>query len=399
MGKRRANGEGSIRQRPDGRWEGRYTVGVDYTTGKAINKSVFAKSQSEVRDKLRTAIAENRGPAINHKGTYTVAEWLRLWFDVYAKPNVRPSTKSNYTNLIENHIIPAIGRIKLKQLSAIQIQKLYNDTRDHGRVKRFEKTTDFSLSGRFVRAMHMVLHSCLEQAVKERLISYNPCDNCRIPKKEHKEMQIIPPEQIGAYLKQAGESGVLPMFYLELTSGLRRGELLALLWADLDVKQRTISVSKQVGRQNGELVVSTPKTPNSIRTVVIPQQAVELLTQEHEKHPDSPYLFMSPRTGGMWSPDAVGRIHKNLLKRAGIDQSVRFHDLRHTFATLALQNGVDVKTVSSMLGHYSAGFTLDTYTHVTNKMQQDAADKMGGFMDAAIPEKSECKIIPFERVV
>lgn len=158
------------------------------------------------------------------------------------------------------------------------------------------------------------------------------------------------------------------------------------------------NTSKQLGRLNGELVVSTPKTPNSIRTVVIPQQAVDLLVAEHEKHPDSPYLFPSPRTGGMFSPDSAGRIHKTLLKKAGIDEGVRFHDLRHTFATLALQNGVDVKTVSSMLGHYSAGFTLDTYTHITTKMQQEAADKMGGFMDAAMPEESECKIIPFEQV-
>jgi integrase len=211
-------------------------------------------------------------------------------------------------------------------------------------------------------------------------------------------MKIIPPEKVGEYLRQAGECGVLPMFYLELTSGLRRGELLALLWTDLNVEQRTISVSKQLGRLNGELVVSTPKTPNSIRTVVIPQQAVDLLIAEHEKHPDSPYLFPSPRTGGMFSPDSAGRIHKTLLRKAGIDESVRFHDLRHTFATLALQNGGDVKTVSSMLGHYSAGFTLDTYTHITTKMQQEAADKMGGIMDAAMPEENECKIISFEQL-
>lgn len=383
MGKRRANGEGSIRKRADGRWEARYTVGVDYSTGKSISKSVFGKSQAEVKEKLKTAIHENRGPAINHKGDYTVAEWMRLWFELYSKPNIRPSTVGNYTNIIENHIIPVIGRIKLKQLTAIHIQKLYNDTKSGGRVKRNEKTTDLSLSIRFVRALHMVLRGCLQQAVKERLINHNPCDNCRIPKLDKKEMKIIPPEKVGEYLKQAGECGVLPMFYLELTSGLRRGELLGLLWTDLNVKQRTISISKQLGRLNGELVVSTPKTPNSIRTVVIPQQAVDLLAAEHEKHPDSPYLFPSPRTGGMFSPDSAGRIHKTLLRKAGIDVSVRFHDLRHTFATLALQNGVDVKTVSSMLGHYSAGFTLDTYTHVTTKMQQEAADKMGGFMDTA----------------
>ena len=172
---------------------------------------------------------------------------------------------------------------------------------------------------------------------------------------------------------------MLPMFYLELTSGLRRGELLALLWEDLDIAERTISVTKTLSAKTGKMTVSPPKTQNSIRKVVIPTEAVELLVEEHEKHPDSPYMFPSPVTGNMYHPDAIGRVHKKLLKQAGLPD-IRFHDLRHTFATLALQNGVDVKTLSSMLGHYSAGFTLDTYTHATMKMQIEAADKLGGFM-------------------
>ena len=136
---------------------------------------------------------------------------------------------------------------------------------------------------------------------------------------------------------------------------------------------------KTLSAKTGKMTVSPPKTQNSIRKVVIPTEAVELLVEEHEKHPDSPYMFPSPVTGNMYHPDAIGRVHKKLLKQAGLPD-IRFHDLRHTFATLALQNGVDVKTLSSMLGHYSAGFTLDTYTHATMKMQIEAADKLGGFM-------------------
>lgn len=173
------------------------------------------------------------------------------------------------------------------------------------------------------------------------------------------------------------------MFYLELASGLRRGELLALLWTDLDVEQRTISVNKSVAGRRGELKVSAPKTKHSIRKVAIPKQTVELLLQEHAQHPDNPYMFPSLVTGSMYHPDAAGRIHKKLLKESGI-KNVRFHDLRHTFATVALQNGVDIKTLSQMLGHYSSGFTLDTYTHVTTKMQQEAAEKMGTFMEMAL---------------
>ena len=172
------------------------------------------------------------------------------------------------------------------------------------------------------------------------------------------------------------------MFYLELTSGLRRGELLALTWADLDTEKRILSINKQVGRVNGALTVSQPKTPNSIRRIVLPEQTVDMLIAEHEKHTDSIYMFTSPITGTMLDPPAVGRKMKKLLKRAGIDE-IRFHDLRHTFATLSLQNGVDIKTLSNILGHYSAGFTLDTYTHVTTQMQEDAANKIGGFMENA----------------
>ena len=408
MAKKRANGEGSIRRKPNGRWEGRYTQGIDPSTGRAIQKSVSARTQAECKEKLAKAIRDNRGIPVNHNEDYTVAEWCRLWFETYSKPVIRPNTAKTYENMIENHIVPAVGGVKLKRLTAIQIQKMYNDSKTKGRVQRFEKKTDMALSGSTVRRIHMVLSSALKQAVKERIIPYNPCDNCRIPPKEKKEMTIIPPEKLGVYLSEAEKYGVLPMFFLELSSGLRRGELLALRWDDLNVRDRILSVSKQVTRIDGELVVTEPKTKNSVRKVAMSQQAVDMLVKEHEQHPDNPILFPSPRTGGYWSPDAVSRINRKLLAKAGIEEHVRFHDLRHTFATMALSSGVDIKTLSSMLGHYSAGFTLDTYTHITNDMQRGAAEKIGGFIETATAkpepeppnptEESRCKVIPFERV-
>ena len=410
MAKKRANGEGSIRRKPNGRWEGRYTLGIDPATGRAIQKSVSAKTRAECKEKLDRAIRDNRGIPMDHNEDYTVAEWCRLWFETYSKPVIRPNTAKNYRNIIENHIVPAIGMVKLKRLTAIQIQQMYNNSKAKGRVQRFETQTNAALSDSTVRRIHMVLSSALKQAVKERIIPYNPCDNCRIPRKEHREMTIIPPEKLGVYLREAEKYGVLPMFFLELSSGLRRGELLALLWDDLNVKDHILSVSKQVTRIDGELVVTEPKTRNSIRRVALSQQAVDILVREHEQHPDNPILFPSPRTGGYWSPDAVSRINRKLLEMAGIEEHVRFHDLRHTFATMALSSGVDAKTLSSMLGHFSAGFTLDTYTHITNEMQRGAAEKIGGFMETATakpepepeppnpPEESRCKVIPFERV-
>ena len=219
-------------------------------------------------------------------------------------------------------------------------------------------------------------YNCLEQAVAERLILANPTKGCRLPKLEKREMKILPEDKIGPYLAEAERRGLLAAFYLELTTGLRRGELLALLWTDLDVENMTISVSKQVNRINGELVVSQPKTPNSIRKLAIPQRAVELLVEEHAKHPHSPYLFVSPKTGTMFDPDSFRHTHEKILKAIGAEH-IRFHDLRHTFATLSLKYGVDVKTLSGALGHYDAGFTLSTYTHATEEMKRAAADTIG----------------------
>ena len=157
------------------------------------------------------------------------------------------------------------------------------------------------------------------------------------------------------------------MFYLELVSGLRKGELVALCWGDVDIQNKTISVCKQYVRNpDGSLELTRPQAENSMRPVSIPQTAVKLLIQEHNKHLGSPYLFPSPITGEMYPPDSVVNLHKQIRKDAGLPH-IRFHDLRHTFATTALQNGVDVKTVSSMLGHYDAGFTLRTYTHTTRQ--------------------------------
>lgn len=385
MAKRRANGEGNIRKRKDGRWEGRYTAAYDPATGKRITKNVLGKTQAEVKEKLQRAIADSQQLDITKTSNYTVATWLNTWYEVYAEPRLQPNTKLYYQNYINNHIIPGIGSIKLEKLTTIQIQRFYNKLQKSGRVQRDNQVAlkDKSLSPRVVRGVHTLLSNCLEQAVAERLILVNPAKGCKLPKLEKKEMQILPQEKIGLYLAEADRRGLLALFYLELTTGLRRGELLALLWTDLDAEARTISVTKQVNRINGELVVSQPKTQNSIRTLAIPQQAVDLLTEEHRKHLGNPYMFPSPKTGTMYDPDAFRRIHDKILKAIGAEH-VRFHDMRHLFATLSLKNGVDVKTLSGALGHYSAGFTLNTYTHATAQMKQDAADTIGAVISQAM---------------
>ncbi|MBD5084003.1 MAG: hypothetical protein HDT33_02785 [Clostridiales bacterium] len=185
-------------------------------------------------------------------GKYTVAEWVRLWFETYSKPSIREQAAYYYNNYIEKHIVPGIGNIKLDKLTTLQIQQFYNRLKTSGRVQRYAhiELKDKGLSNRFIRGVHGVLNSALEQAVKERLITSNPAEGCKLPKIEKKEMKVLLPEQISAYLQEANKRGRLPAYYLELTSGLRRGELLALLWTDLDVENMTISVTKQVNRIN-----------------------------------------------------------------------------------------------------------------------------------------------------
>jgi integrase len=248
------------------------------------------------------------------------------------------------------------------------------------RSRTAEKAGPPGLSGSAMQGVHIMSHSALDRAVKERLLIRNPADSCVVPKVQHQEMKTLQMEDLKAYLDAAEKRGALAMFYLELVSGIRKGELVALQWTDLDVEQRTISVSKQAAKDEaGDLVVTRPKTESSILEISISQKAVELLVREHTKHPGTPWLFPSSRTGGMYHLDSVATLHQRILKDAGLEH-LRFHDLHHTFATLAHQNGVDIKTVSVMPGHYDAGFTLRTYTHTTRQKQDEAAQAMGNLM-------------------
>ena len=331
IAKKRANGEGNIRKRADGRWEGRYTAGYHPETGKRIIKNVLGKTQAECKAKLKKAIEESQSLDVGRADEYTVVAWLRTWFELYAKPHIRPSTMNYYHRNIEQHIIPAIGDIPLNKLTTRDLQKFYNDLQSNGRLRKVQKKEKPGLSNSTVRGIHMMLHNALDRAVKEKLILSNPTENCIIPKIEKQEMKILHPDHISAYLNAAERRNALPMFYLELVSGLRKGELVALQWSDLDEANCTISVSKQASWDTeGNLILSQPKTGNSIREVSIPQDAVELLKQEHAKHPDNPWMFPSGRTGEMYHPDSVVTLHKRILKDAGLEH-IRFHDLRHPY--------------------------------------------------------------------
>ncbi len=382
MAKRRANGEGNLRKRKDGRWEGRYTAGRDPETGKAIYKSVLGKTQAEAKAKLKQAIEEAKGLDAAKVGRYTVGQWMEVWFEHYAKVKVRPSSHQTYRGYIDNHIKPSIGKIPLEKLTSLELQKLYKKLLEGGRVERIEsRKQSKGLSAKTVRNIHQIISSAMKLAQEQKLIASNPAEGCALPRMGHQEMKTLPVEQLHSFLREAKDSGVFELYYLELATGLRRGELLGLKWEDIDLERGDLRVRRQIARINGEVVEAPLKTKNAYRTLPLAEDTVSILLEQKKKVAGNPWVFPSS-TGGPISPDSVLHMLHRVLKRAGLPR-IRFHDLRHTFATLALQNGVDVKTVSGMLGHFSAGFTLDTYAHVTTASQRQAAKTMGSVLSGS----------------
>ena len=369
MAKKRVNGEGTIGKRKDGRWEARYIAGRDPETGKQIRKSILGKTQAEVRTKLKEALAEATEIDVVKSGEYNVAGWVQAWYSLYAQPNVRETTARYYKGYIDHHVLPRLGDTPLNKLTSLDIQQFYKDLLENGRIREDTKAKKPGLSSTTVHGIHVMLKSALKRAVQERLIPFNPAEFCIPPKITKPELQVIPSERYQSYLTAAEQRGVLPMFYLELATGLRKGEIAALLWSDYDAQTQTIHVTKQYLFYNGQGTVSPPKSSTSVRYVSIPEEAAKLLEKEHEKHPKNPYMFPSPVTGEMYHPDAIVKIHRKICKDIGLEH-VRFHDLRHSFATTALQCGVDVK--NSL--HHARSQQRGIYTERLHALDQpDAA--------------------------
>ena len=213
MAKKRGNGEGSIRKRKDGRWEGRYTAGHDPETGKAIYKNVLGKTQAEVKEKLKQAIGEAQALDITKAGKYTVGEWMEVWFHDYAKIKVRPSSHQTYQGYIQNHIRPNIGDIPLEKLTSLDLQKFYKKLLATGRVDRVEaKGQPKGLSAKTVRNIHQILSSALKLAQEQRLILTNPAEGCALPRVEHQEMKTLTTAQLASFFREARESGVFELY-------------------------------------------------------------------------------------------------------------------------------------------------------------------------------------------
>ena len=375
MAKRRPSGDGMVRKKEDGRWEGRVVIGYD-EKNLPKTKNVLAKTKSECVEKLKQ-LQEQYAPPKSDKIKLEMpfGEWMDFWYQNYSKPKLRPTTRSGYEGRIYRHIIPELGNIPLDQLTQNDLQQFYARLKKSGRLLHAEHYGK-GLSDRMVRACHMNCRSALEKAVQEGLIRMNPAVGCKLPPKKAREMQVLTREEIQRFLIQAKAEGYFELFLLELTTGLRRGELLALQWDDLNLETGELQVTKQVYRTKEDgLLISQPKTKSSIRTVSLPPTLLNIL-KEYKESVNSQWMFPSPVKEDMpMTPGAVRRRLQIILERAECKR-IRFHDLRHTFATLSLESGMDVKTLSAMLGHVSAATTLDIYTHVTGDMQTEAAAKI-----------------------
>ena len=385
MAKKRKSGTGTVRQRKDGRWEGRVVIGYD-DNGLPKTKNVLAKTKRECQEKLRQLTEGMVGRNDRKvKSDMLFGDWLCYWYENHSKPTLRASTQDNYENVIHNHVLPEIGKIPLNKLSQNDLQQFYGRLKKNGR-KRLTEQYGAGLSDRMVRMCHAVCRSALERAVRDDLLRTNPAIGCKLPPKKAKEMQVLDREELQKFLIQAQADGYYELFLLDLCTGLRRGELIALQWDDLNFETGVLTVNKQAYTVNGELQIIPPKTKASVRKLVL-SPAVLAVLREYRKKVDSRWMFPSPvKADRPITPGVARRRLQTILERADCKR-VRFHDLRHTFATLALENGMDVKTLSAMLGHVSAVTTLDIYTHITGDMQRAAAASIDRSIGKAEPQE------------
>ncbi|OUQ81003.1 site-specific integrase [Flavonifractor sp. An100] len=373
MARKRKNGEGTVRLRKDGRWEGRIVIGYD-ENGLPKTKNVLAKTKGECIEKLK-ALKNSITPdtPIKLKADMPFGEWLDYWYETYCKPNARPATQRTYEGYIRLYLHPRLGSIPLNKVTTSDIQQMCTWMMTEARVD--QKNGDSGLSDSQVINCYSLCDRVLEKAMAEKLIVRNPAKGCKLPPNRPNEMKVLSREDMQKVLIQAKEENYYELFLLEFATGLRLGELMALQWDDVNLVTGELRINKQVNLVGSKLVISEPKTKAAVRTLILPPSVRKVLA-EYKTRVNSRWLFPSPKKDDLpIIPSAVSRRLHTLLEHAGCEQ-VRFHDLRHTFATNALAHGMDIKTLSTILGHVSSATTLNTYSHVTDEMRQRAAVKI-----------------------
>lgn len=383
--KRRARGEGSIRQRKDGTWEARFVVGIDPGTGKDIRKSVYAKTQKEVRKKMTEAVAALDKDDYREPCKMSLAQWLDIWVKEYLG-SVKPRTVADYKDNIKNHIKPALGAVKLDALTAHAIQKFYNS------LSKPASDGGKGLSPKTVRCVHGVLHKALQQAIVVNYIRVNPTDACILPHLVKPEIKPLDEQDTARFLQAIKGNPFETIFLVTIFTGMRKGEVLGLTWDCVDFTAGTILVNKQLQADttDGREYNLVP-TKNSKGRVITPAPYVMQLLWTHRSHQYETRLKAGPVwedtglvfTNGLGihlSPHTVYHHFKRIVASIGLPHA-RFHDLRHSYAVASIQSGDDIKTVQGNLGHATASFTLDVYGHVTEKMKRESADRMQKYID------------------
>ena len=293
----------------------------------------------------------------------TLREYIIFWQETYDKHQSRPTTYAAHNYVFKNHILPSLGDIPLSELTSAMVGEFLEERRRFGN----HRPSSSGLGEETMRHIHRLLQQCLDQAMRDGLISDNPARAFHYSKPKKVNADVLTPLEMEDYLDAAERLGYLPMFMLALTTGLRQGELIALKWSDLDIESRTLTIAEKRAVVRRELVEYGSQT----RSIRLTPEVVDLLIMEHSKHPSSPLMFMHPATLKPYSPQMVRRMHNEIIKEAGIDH-IRYVDLRHTCAILALKNGMDTKELARMLGHYRPAITRQNYEpYLQHKVQKD----------------------------
>lgn len=366
---RRGNKEGTISKRADGRWMGRYTAD---TPGGPKRFTVYGSTREDVREKMTRAMAHRDGGLVFDAGALTVAAWLSRWLTDNVKGTVRESTYGSYSRTVNNYLIPGIGRVKLKNLKASHLRGLYREKLDSG------------LSTRTVGYMHTLAKKSLKDAVRDELIPYNPADAVRPPKLIRDEIRPLSASQVRTFLEAARVGGerLEAAYIVAVHTGMRPGELCALKWEDVDLDTGTVQIKRALS--GGKM--TAPKTARGRRRITLSAAArhalkAHRLRQLEERMKKASLwqdhgLIFPSNVGTPLSQRNLTRAFKATLKRAGLPDTFRLYDLRHTCATLLLSRNVHPKYVQELLGHASIALTLDTYSHVIPGMDGGTASAM-----------------------
>jgi integrase len=368
VAKRRGNGEGSIYRRNDGRWVGQYLV---HTTSGPKYRYLYGKTRQVVAEKLTKAMAQRDSALAFETGKLTVAEYMNKWLTDSARNRLRPKTYEDYSGLTLRHIVPALGHIKLKNLTPLHVQQFYGAKLESG------------LSKRTVEYLHAVLHSALKQAVRWELVHRNVTEAVDPPRPERKERPTFNLDQARLFLEAAQDDGWGALYMLVIQTGMRRGELFGLRWDDVDLDNGWLHVRQALAHDGKSF--SLPKTAKGRRRIRLTAEAVEALRKHRiAQHQERLQLGSDWRDHGLVFCSSVGtpmnpdnfikRQYKPLLRRAELPY-IRFHDLRHTFASLMMPHVKNPQIVQQMLGHSRISTTLDVYSHLSPDMQEEAVGR------------------------